>query len=186
MVIERENTNYKRNSELFLAMLDKQKSVDIGELSNEIILGNREGMITLTMVSSPFCKPCAAAHREVTSLLDFYGEELKIVIRLIGKRPEQQQVITHLLNMTESEQLSEALHNWFESRNYEKWSTQYPVYVENGNPRKNPAEDWAEKTGIEFTPVFFIDSKQLMPPYTIQDLKYHMRTLTENTLKITS
>jgi uncharacterized membrane protein len=176
--IEKESYSLKRNTVLFKALLNQEKKVSISELPNEIRLGNPEASITLTMISNPYCIPCSDAHKEVMELLNFYDDDVNVIIRFVSVNKEHDVVINHILNLASDEKIGNVLHDWYMTRNYGKWSQKHKI--SNICMLDNYANLWAKQTDFNSTPTFFLNGKKIVSPFSIYDLKFHLRELIEN------
>lgn len=88
-------------------------------------------------------------------------------------------MIKHLCSLPEEKQ-DEALHDWYKTINYEKWSAKYPIEIsQDTESQLLEHREWSNQNQISHTPTFFINGKELVSPYTIQDLKYHVKELGE-------
>jgi hypothetical protein len=179
---EYELNNLKHNSEIFKAFLEKQQTEPIIEWSNEVVLGNPESPVTITMVSNPFCGPCATAHKELIEWMNYF--EAKLIVRFTpdtrNKESEANKMIKHLLSITDIELREKALDDWYEIKNYANWSVKYPTEIlpEAENQLTRYA-DWCQQTNIEFTPTIFVNGYLLKEPYNSSNLKFHLRYLIE-------
>ncbi len=174
--LERSVMAYKYNTNLFTNLLENQRYVHTG-MSN-ITAGDPEASVLITMVSNPFCGPCAKAHEAVEKLLGGYGDYIKVEYVFTGS-PQNEKVIKHLCSLPE-EQQHEALHEWYKIVNYEKWSAKYPAIIkQNAENQLLEYREWCNQAEITHTPTFFVNGKELVSPYTVQDLKYHVKELAE-------
>jgi protein-disulfide isomerase/uncharacterized membrane protein len=174
--LERSVMAYKYNTNLFTNLLENQRYVHTG-VSN-ITAGNPEASVLITMVSNPFCGPCAKAHEAVEKLLGGYADYIKVEYVFTGN-PQSEEVIKHLCSLPE-EQQHEALHDWYKIVNYEKWATKYPTTINQASENQLlEHRAWSNQAQISHTPTFFINGKELVSPYTVQDLKYHVKELGE-------
>jgi protein-disulfide isomerase len=68
--------------------------------------------------------------------------------------------------------------DWYgaEKKDYKKYASQYPMNGELGQQDKKieAMDKWCKQTGIQFTPTFFINGKQLPDNYTITDAGYFL------------
>jgi uncharacterized membrane protein/thiol-disulfide isomerase/thioredoxin len=174
--LERSIMTYKYNTNLFTNLLENQRYVHTG-ISN-IIAGNSEAAVLITMVSNPFCGPCAKAHEALEKLLEGYADYIKVEYVFTGN-PQSEEVIKHLCSLPEV-QRDEALHDWYKTINYEKWSAKYPTIIsQDAENQLNEHREWSNQAQITHTPTFFINGKELVSPYGILDLKYHVKVLGE-------
>jgi uncharacterized membrane protein len=174
--LERSVMTYRYNTNLFTNLLENQRYVHTG-MSN-ITAGNPEASVLITMVSNPFCGPCAKAHEAVEKLLEGYTDYIKVEYVFTGN-PQSEEVIKHLCSLPE-EQQHEALHDWYKVVNYEKWAAKYPTIIsQDAENQLIEHRAWSNQAQISHTPTFFVNGKELVSPYTIQDLKYHVKVLGE-------
>ncbi len=174
--LERSVMNFKYNTNLFTNHLENQRYAHTG-VSN-ITAGNSEASVLITMVSNPFCGPCAKAHEALEKLLEGYADYIKVEYIFTGNK-QSEEMIKHLCSLPEGKQ-DEALHDWYKTINYEKWSAKYPIEIsQDAENQLLEYREWSNQNQISHTPTFFINGKELVSPYTIQDLKYHVKELGE-------
>jgi thiol-disulfide isomerase/thioredoxin len=174
--LERSLMTYKYNNEIFMNHLENQRAVPVS--FSPIILGNEDAPVLVTMVSNPFCGPCAKAHEALDNLMAVYTDYLKVEFIFTGggQSPE---VIKHICSLEKSH-IHNALNDWYKTVNHEKWATKYPTEItEESENQFNNFTDWSNQAQITHTPTIFINGKELVSPYTIQDLKYHVKVLAE-------
>jgi uncharacterized membrane protein len=70
----------KSNESIFEAVLKTQKKVEIDEDVKSIAFGNPEASFEITMVTNPYCGPCARMHQKLEALLDQFSDFLRINI----------------------------------------------------------------------------------------------------------
>ncbi len=176
--LEKDLMGWSRNTELFEAFLQKQPHVEMGHFSKEITLGNPEASIVLTMVSNPFCNPCADAHKEVKALVEYYGDELKVVIRFVGNSLDSQQVINHFYSFEGATQTENIIDDWYNTKDLKSWTLKYPAYKSVATqPETDKITQWVAGVNIEFTPTFFVNGRLLKQPYDIYNFKNFVRAL---------
>jgi uncharacterized membrane protein len=176
---------YYRHTELFTSFLQKQRYVEVGNLPHEIVLGNPDAELEVLIVCNVFCNPCAKAHHELDDLVEYYGEEMKLIIRFMAEsNPEaERHIITrHILSLEASIQ-PHAIKDWFSLMDYKKWSVKYPAEVSSySEVLLKYHNEWCKEARIEYTPSVFINGYELKEPYTYNQLKYHLRSLIETNI----
>ena len=179
---QKEASYYYRNSEIFTSFLEKQRNVDQVMLPGEVTIGNINCELEILIISNVFCKPCALAHKELDSLINFYGEDVKLKLRFItdGNPESEMSIVTkHILSLNHTIQ-SIALSEWFSTMDYVKWSEKYPVdLLPNVNQLLDSQNSWSEAVKIIQTPTIFVNGRELAAPYSYNYLKYHLRHLIE-------
>ncbi|MBC9910523.1 vitamin K epoxide reductase family protein [Chitinophaga varians] len=180
---KRELRRLKHNPEIFNALLTKQKAVTEPTEGLGITLGNPDAKHKLIKVCNPYCGPCAKAHTPMDELLNNNPDvQVQLIFLATNNEADSRSLpVKHLLAITEknSEQLTrQALDDWYLSgqKNYEIFAGKYPL---NGELHRQSAKveamaDWCRKTGIAFTPTFFINGHQLPTPYNLNDLKFFL------------
>lgn len=174
--LERSVMAYKYNTNLFTNLLENQRFVHTGV--SHITAGNPESSVLITMVSNPFCGPCAKAHEALEKLLEGYGDYIKVEYVFTGNA-QSEEVIKHLCSLPEAQQ-NEALHDWYKIINYEEWAAKYPAkFSQESENQLLKHRELSNQAEITHTPTFFINGKELVSPYRIEDLKYHVKELAE-------
>ena len=176
---------FKHNSELFYAYLKNTLPKDMVSLPNDIVLGNPAAHVVLTMYSNPFCAPCTELYPKVFDLLDYFEEDLKLVVRFLPKSvPEEEKIVAHLLQMSEAPDIRKAIEHWYSSKDYDLWANDHPtknyplgIGLLTGKDAIEIHRQWAEKQDIRHTPVFYINGYLLRAPYKVAELRLHMRFL---------
>lgn len=171
---------FKYNSDLFNQALKNQPKYGVPDDLMPVILGNPNAETTITMVSNPFCGPCAKAHETLDNLLDHF-DNVKIKIIIPASKSEtdpRKQVAKHfnLLNkMGNNVLVKNALTDWYSQneKNYKNWARKYPVELNDSLDNiVNVQKDWCELVEIEVTPTIFFNGYKLPEPYQVDDIKY--------------
>ena len=171
---------FKYNSELFNKALTSQAKFAIDEGLKPIILGNAHAKNVITMVSNPFCGPCAQAHQGLEEWLKTEDDlQLNIIITAADNdQTKRRAMALHInaLNVSDdNSKLANALHDWFslKEKDHHKWMEKYPVAI-NGqeNELLTKQKKWCDVAAVTVTPTLFLNGYKLQEPYTWQDLKY--------------
>lgn len=171
---------FKYNTELFTKALTSQAKYAMGEDLKPIVIGNEHARNVITMVSNPFCGPCAQAHQTLEAWLK-YREDLQlniIITAAANDETERKEMALHInaLNAgNNKEKLADALHEWFglKEKDHSKWMANYPTPI-NGeeNELLKKQRQWCDLAEITLTPTIFLNGYKLPEPYNWQDLKY--------------
>jgi hypothetical protein len=167
---------FKNNPNLFLSLLQKQEEMPfVHQNMNTIIVGNPNAEHTLTMVTNPFCQPCAKTHKIVEELL-FTNENLncQVIFSASNHKDDKRGIVARTILSLPKNQQADALHQWYENeeRNIEKWHTQLGI-IEN-KKTENIIEEhktFCEVAKIEGTPTLYLDGFKLPELYRLADLK---------------
>lgn len=171
---------FKYNSDLFNQILQNQPRYAIPDDLMPIALGNTDAKITITMVSNPFCEPCAKAHQVLDEWIKTRDDiQLKVVFSTANHDNDQKtKVARHLRALSlikDNKLIEEALNDWYNQseKKYENWALSYPVNWSEGlSIVTEKQKKWCELTEITFTPTIFINGYKLPQPYRLEDIKY--------------
>jgi thiol-disulfide isomerase/thioredoxin len=67
--LKQEINSIKANEKVFTAILSQQPRYAVSRLDSRIVFGNPEANLQLTVLTNPFCNPCATMHRRIEKLL---------------------------------------------------------------------------------------------------------------------
>ncbi|HEY5464668.1 MAG TPA: cysteine peptidase family C39 domain-containing protein [Hanamia sp.] len=173
----------KHNPQIFEALLAKQKIITESTDGLGITIGNYDAKYKLIKACNPYCGPCAKAHPVIEELIHNNPDvQVQIIFNVTCKEGD---VLTppvkHLLAIAEKgdeERTKQALDDWYlaEKKDYAVFASKYPLNGElklQGDKIKAMRE-WCDKTGISFTPTFFVNGYQLPEIYSVADLKYFL------------
>ncbi len=171
---------WKSDATIFNAMLQQQQQVDTTIWEHDLILGNPNALILITVACNPYCGPCEKAHEQVDDLLNLYPNEVAVQLRLMCN-PENlsdprtvatAKILVQSLNITENKKLKDMLTDWFHLMDLEKWEAKWPALHVDGVQQFSQRHDaWMKEAEIRFTPKFFVNGKMLPNKYTLTDLK---------------
>lgn len=170
---------HKYNKQVFTQILNEGAKYELPPEENAIIIGNREAENVITMVSNPFCQPCAKAHKALQWLQRRDDIKLQIIFSASGiENDPKTKVVTHLLSLQQSHDgitLKKALDDWYDQKykNYDNWAKDYPVTntsIDTATLKANNA--WCKLADVTGTPTLFINGRKLPQNYQPDDIKY--------------
>ncbi|MCZ4224446.1 vitamin K epoxide reductase family protein [Pedobacter rhodius] len=171
--------NFKFDTDLFMQRLFSQPRYAVNDDLIPISLGNPNAPITITMVSNPYCNPCAKAHEFLKRwMVDRDDIQGKVVFTTNGSAHDfRTKVARHLIALTLAEDnitAGNALTQWYEKRDtYEAWALQYPATLgEQDHIAIEKQRQWCSMADIAFTPTIFINGYKIPTGYQLEDLKY--------------
>lgn len=171
---------FKYNSDLFNQALKNQPRYAIGKELMPISLGNPEAETVITMVSNPFCGPCAKAHQTIDEWLKYRDDiQLKVIFTTADEENDPRtKVSRHLsaLSTHEDKRMVEnAMNDWYNSsrKNYEEWAVKYPMIMTEAVAKVTQNQkSWCDMAEITFTPTIFVNGYKLPDPYRLEDIKH--------------
>ncbi|MEJ7625414.1 MAG: vitamin K epoxide reductase family protein [Ferruginibacter sp.] len=171
--------NWKMDGDLFLAQWEREQTVDTSLWENELLIGNPEAPVKLTVTCNPYCGPCATAHKELEKMMHKYKNTFCVQVRFLCVAANEKdkttiavKAILQKAREVSKENIAEMLSDWFKYMNYEtwilKWKTSNMITVA---PDLEKHQDWIKENDIQFTPTFFLNGKKLPSRYSLQDLE---------------
>ena len=184
------STKFKRNFDLFNTLLQQSESVNT-TLTNtpEIVLGNKNALLNITVIINPFCGHCKNVHNLMESILKRYHNAVSITIRFninpSNLESNGMQVSSRLLELfhTEGElNCLKAMHDIYNNVDATAWLAKWKK-VANLETYSNILEaeyNWCLDNNINFTPEILINGKSFPKAYNREDLLFFIEDLNEN------
>lgn len=176
--LEVEHYKFKRNFSIFQALLEQEETLKTSQpIDGEILLGNDNAPIKLTLVTSPFCIFCKEAHRDIEKLLE--NKDINVSLRFIVNSNDKDDAFYKIIS-----ELLHTYHTKGKAATLILLSDLYAedvdllTWVENRNIHYNPGYDkimdlqksWCSENGINFTPGLFLFEKKFPKEYGRTDL----------------
>lgn len=178
--LKKQLKKFKYNSDLFNQLLTNQPRYSVSDELMPIVLGNPEAETIITMVSNPFCGPCATAHKTLEHWLSERDDlQLKIIFTTANHDDDERtKVARHLTALSlhqDKNKVEQSLNDWYSQSNkkYESWAPKYPASF-NGEMSvvTEKQQQWCNMAEIAFTPTILINGYKLIEPYRLEDIKY--------------
>lgn len=198
---QRELRKFKNNPVLFEALLKQQKQMPpIPADLQPIVLGNPAAEHTITMVTNPYCGPCANAHAQLEEVLAENPNLKAQIIFAVCHDPDgrKTKVAKHMTSLfiaeigaingietpiggVSSQGLGAAMTAWYAqtTKSYDAWAAQYLADVSIVPDSIIEAHcKWAKVANIEGTPTFFMNGKRLPELYGLTGASHLMQYFT--------
>lgn len=194
---------WKADAGLFMALIEKEQTIDTAIWQNDLLIGNPDAALLITVACNPYCGPCATAHEKLDELLHKFNGRLKVQLRLLcnpenetDKRTIVVKAILQKANsITDNNELKQLLTDWFSWMDYEKWNEKwgiklmqsiaqpvmFPFPLISGEIEEAVLKhtDWMDENNITHTPTFFINGRRLPGRYGLNDVERLIPQLTE-------
>ena len=164
----------KRNPNLFRAMLTQQLQMPaFPDDLHPIRLGNPDAEHTITMVTNPFCGPCATMHSQLEHVLS-RNANINVAIIFTGNSEKGQQVATHAIALAGENVAGVALTDWYgqATKYYDEWAKRHPV--SSGEPVcpeiVERHRQWCDLAGVTETPALYVDGYRPPGMYIVAEL----------------
>ncbi|MDR2968314.1 MAG: thioredoxin domain-containing protein [Tannerellaceae bacterium] len=177
--LRQEMNSIKANEEVFRTLVGQQPYYETGKEDSCILFGNPDARLTVTILTNPFCNPCAKMHARAESLLRETKGEVCVQYIFSSFNEDLVYANKYLIAVylqKGREAAMEILDEWFD-----QGKTLRERFFENLQPdMDNPAieaefhrhESWIEKTQLRATPTIFVNGYKLPDNYKIEDLRY--------------
>lgn len=171
---------FKYNVELFNIMLTEQPKHAQPDEEWAIVLGNVEANNVITMVTNPYCPPCAEEHKLLHQLLKHRTDlQARIVFTADNadndiKTPVSRHLMT-LYSLPDKTIVKQALYDWYaqKQKSYEAWAEFYPIELNECEYNKiDKQKAWCQMAEVTATPTLLLNGYRLPDFYQLTDLKY--------------
>ncbi len=180
---------FKKNVELFNALLGKSKRIYTELEIPEIVVGNKDADLKITAITNPFCGHCREVHALMEDIDKKYGKKVQWCIRFnintVNPNSDVVKIASRLLELFDEDttrcmHAMNAIYNGENSENWlKKWGDCYASshYID----ILKRESDWCKNNNINFTPEILINGRPFPKEYDRRDLIYFIEDLTEQT-----
>jgi uncharacterized membrane protein/glutaredoxin len=165
---------FKNNPDLFLSLLHQQENMPlVNENLNAIIQGSINAAHTITIVTNPFCNPCAKAHKIIETLLDT-NENLncQIIFAASDSEEDNRNIIARSILSQPTEKQAFILSKWnkHEDDDIKKWEREMPLNEYSKEILYKHIE-WIKNANVKSTPTIFFNGYRIPQMYQLEDLE---------------
>ncbi|SDE73939.1 Peptidase C39 family protein [Mucilaginibacter pineti] len=171
---------FKYNSDSFNQMLTSSPRFVQPDEDWSIVLGSKDANNVLTMVSNPYCPPCAAMHRELHQLIAQKPDlQARIVFTANNTDEDRQTAVSrHMMTLngrSDKTLVQNALLDWYDQKqkSYDAWSKVYPAEINEDDFNKlEKQKEWCRMAEINATPTILLNGYPIPEYYELTNLKY--------------
>lgn len=185
-----ESVKFKRNYTLFESLLSKSPKLNT-ELTNskEIIFGNINSNLEITLITNPFCGHCKPVHSHINEILHRYHNNVKVKIRFNANAKNEDDNLTkitarliEIYNTKGEKECLLAMDDIYNDNKPEIWLNKWENCTEKGIYllELEKESDWCKSKAINFTPEILINGKSFPKEYNRTDLIFFIEELEEN------
>ena len=155
-----------------------------------MVLGNPESDSQITIITNPFCGHCKEVHEIVNTILDKHGDQIQVkvlfktALELDNEETKKFFRILMTLYLENGEKVfTDALHDFFESKDVEAWNQTYqiPVNSEKADAIYSEMNHWCLENQINYTPEIFLNGFKYPSEYDKENLAFYMNDFIEDT-----
>lgn len=179
---------WKADPNLFLAQWQQEQNVDTTILENDLLLGDINAPLLISVACNPYCGPCAKTHTELDDLLHRFADKIKIQIRFLCDAENSDDkraiivraILQKVVTLKTNAELQQILNDWFAWMDFEKWSEKWqPENNIDVNERLKAHSKWVEQSSVHSTPTLFINGRRVPGRYSLGDIEKLMPHLAE-------
>jgi len=172
--------NWKMDAGLFLSQWQNEQIVDTTIWENDLLIGNPNAPLKITVACNPHCGPCAKAHEHLDEMLEKHNNKFCVQVRFLCNAEDANDartlavkaIVQHANEIKDNRQLAQMLPEWFKDMNYEKWNAKWRVKSNYDVQAKlQQHQTWVDENKIAFTPTFFVNEKKLPGRYGLTELE---------------
>lgn len=185
-----ENNRFKRKYSLFkMALVASDQVIEKTTTTNNIVLGNPDAKLKITIVSSPFCGHCKEAHKIIEEILELHQDNICFNLHFnfdASKNDEKSKRVHQKLvqiYFTEGQNaFLNALHDWFENKDEEQIMLKSISKISDLsiNEILNQQFTWNQENKISYTPAIIIGKYVFPKDYNRNELIYFINDLVDD------
>jgi uncharacterized membrane protein len=166
----------KTNPDLFLALLQRQSQMPALPMGMAVVeIGNPEALHQLTVVTNPFCGPCADLHHDLTTLLAQTDDVQATIIFLVGGADtDPRNVVAGCVLRQRTDQQVVVLDDWFLDSHADvtAWAAMHNTHHNTDAVATwlRQHADWCGLAQIKATPTIYFDGYELPKMYRVKEL----------------
>jgi uncharacterized membrane protein len=179
---------WKTDAGLFINLWQHEQQVDTTIWEKDLVIGNINAPIQITVACNPYCDPCAKAHIQLDNILHRFNDTVKIQIRLLCNIKDESDKLTIAVKailqkaetLNNNIELQQILTDWFEWMDIERWHAKWePNKHIDVRERLHEHAKWVKQSAVQFTPTFFINGRKLPKRYNLKDIEILIPQLAE-------
>ncbi|GHU90152.1 hypothetical protein FACS1894155_08120 [Bacteroidia bacterium] len=167
----------KANEGVFMTFLKQQSYHFVDKEHLNILWGNPESKITITVLTNPHCEPCRRMHKRIEKLLDKSGNKFCIQYIFTSFSEELESSSRFLIDIYRRYPVEKAMKiygEWFDGGKYQKEMIfkKYDFEPDKQAPEYSRHKKWQEEQKLTVTPIVLINGYELPDHYKLEDMNY--------------
>lgn len=155
-----------------------------------MVLGNPESNAQITIITNPFCGHCKEVHEIINAILEKHGDDLrvKIIFKTAFELDTEEiklffQILMTIYLEKGEKKFTEALSDFFASKNVEAWNQTYqvPIDSEKVDHIYSVMNHWCLENQINYTPEVFLNGFKYPSEYEKENLTFYISDFIEDT-----
>jgi len=174
-----ELNSIKANEDVFRVILTQQPKYEVDTTTSDILFGNPDAEVLITILTNPHCYPCGTMHTRVEKLLAECGSDVciqYIFSSFEASLDDSNRYLTAVYYQYDKKMQQKIYNEWFEKGSGEKenFFMKYPVNINEQNITEQftKHEKWKADTKLRATPTILVNGYKLPDNYKIEDLRF--------------
>ena len=181
---ELKNANYELNSikarnDIFSILLKQQPHYDVSKNISNILFGNPNASLFISVVTNPHCNPCARLHKRIKHLMNIVPSESICVQYIFSSfnadlESSAKFLIAAYNNCQDDRQV--IFDQWFDYGKNDRniFFKQYDLDLNTNDVlcELDRHKEWIQAVGFNSTPVILVHGYRLPDCYKIEDLRF--------------
>jgi hypothetical protein len=177
--LKQEINSIKADEDVFRALLTKRPHYEVSRSDSQILFGNPDAQLFITIVSNPYCNPCAFMHKRMERFLEKTDNKVCVQYILSSFGEELEDINKCLIAVSlgkDKEETMQIFSEWFEKEKSQgvDFFAQFQLNMDNPEIETEfeKHKTWMEQSRIRATPTVLVNGYQLPDNYRIEDLRY--------------
>jgi hypothetical protein len=177
--VKQEINSLKANEEIFRTLLAQQPCYEVSKTDSQILFGNPDAGLRITILTNPFCNPCAKMHKRMEKLLNDSKRDVCIQYIFSSFTPDLDFAVKYLIAaylQKERGEFERIIGDWFEKGKPLREAFFNDLRLETTNldveAEFQKHESWKAKTQLRATPTILVNGYKLPDNYKIEDLRH--------------
>lgn len=177
--ITQEMNSLKMNDEVFLTLLKMEPYYEVDKTTSNILFGNPNADILITLLTNPHCEPCARMHKRVKKILQSVGDKICVQYIFSSFEEDLNSSNKFLISIYFNKNLNEIMEiydEWFTKGKYQKdtFIKKYNLDLEQKSVcnELQKHDEWKIQTSLSATPTILYNGCVLPNRYKIEDIEY--------------
>ena len=175
--IRRENNRIKLDREVFKLKLNKAEEYPDSKSYSNLIWGNSDSGILITIIMNPHCNPCAKLHEKLDALMDIYRDNVAIQFFLVSFNESLENDSKSLIAawlQNDNQMAKRIFKEWFSSGRLEgeEFFLRKNVDIAEAEVIEEwkRQREWVLNSKVKGTPTIIVNNRALPEDYTLEDV----------------
>ena len=170
---------WKSDGMLFVSQWQKEHAVDNTLWQDDLITGSAHAPLRITVACNLYCNPCATTHKKLDSLVERYGDQVCVQVRLLAPSYSEKMTQATIAVLQKSAEgvsnyiMKAMMTSWFDKMNLQQWAEEWqPDITQDVQQRLEQHRQWTTQSEIVSTPTLFLNGRKIPGKYSLEDIEH--------------